>query len=100
MHFHELGPANADRAAELTHRTTQFNTSGERWNAGQLKTEVSAGRLIAVLAEVEDRYGSYGIVGLMLLRRESPEASPQPELDLARVGAGTGATSFHQASRA
>jgi FkbH-like protein len=68
VRFYELSPENADRAAELTYRTTQFNTSGEHWNAGQLKAEVSAGRLIAVLAEVEDRYGSYGIVGLMLLR--------------------------------
>jgi Kef-type K+ transport system membrane component KefB len=47
-------------------------------------------------------------LGLVLLRRQQSEpvgrrelpSAITPELDLARVGAGAGATSFHQASRA
>jgi FkbH-like protein len=67
VEFRAIDATTAVRASELTYRTTQFNTSGVRWTAGQIVAAAARGELLGITCEVEDRYGSYGLVGLMLL---------------------------------
>jgi FkbH-like protein len=51
------------RVEELFQRTTQFNTTGRKFSAGELAALAAApdARLFAV--EVSDRIGDYGLVG-------------------------------------
>jgi amino acid adenylation domain-containing protein/FkbH-like protein/non-ribosomal peptide synthase protein (TIGR01720 family) len=59
-------PLSADlvRAAQLTQRTNQFNTTGIRRNVGELANQLETGARQAFLVHVSDRFGDYGAVGL------------------------------------
>lgn len=60
------GQADYSRAAELTQRTSQLNATGASYTEGDLRACVERGdRLIA--CDLEDRYGSYGTIGILLL---------------------------------
>jgi FkbH-like protein len=52
------------RAAQLTQRTNQFNTTGVRRTESELHTLLLSGKREALLAQVRDRFGDYGEVGL------------------------------------
>jgi FkbH-like protein len=52
------------RAAQLTQRTNQMNFSGVRRAEGELKAAMDAG-LECLTADLTDRFGSYGTVGVM-----------------------------------
>jgi FkbH-like protein len=60
----EIGqPADAaslNRIRELFERTTQFNTTGRRFSAGELAGAADEGRLFC--ARARDRFGDYGLV--------------------------------------
>lgn len=60
-----LAAPELDRAAQLTQRTTQFNLSGVRRTAGEIAALADRGTECLVV-DVRDRFGTYGIVGLML----------------------------------
>ena len=53
------GPA-LERIGELFERTTQFNTTGRRFSAGELAQAGAEGRLFC--ARARDRFGDYGLV--------------------------------------
>jgi amino acid adenylation domain-containing protein/FkbH-like protein len=58
------------RVAQLTQRTNQFNLSGRRRDEAEV-SELAAQDDHAVLAvEVEDRFGAYGLTGVVIARRE------------------------------
>ena len=57
-------PADYDRAAQLTQRTNQFNTSGVRRTATELSSLLESGERQALLVRARDRFGDYGEVGL------------------------------------
>jgi amino acid adenylation domain-containing protein/FkbH-like protein/non-ribosomal peptide synthase protein (TIGR01720 family) len=59
-----LSPADYERAAQLTQRTNQFNSSGVRRTASELSTLVEAGERRTLLVRARDRFGDYGEVGL------------------------------------
>lgn len=58
------------RAAQLTQRTNQMNVAPRRWTEGELKGALDAGGLNAFTVTVSDRFGSYGLVGLLLYQLE------------------------------
>jgi FkbH-like protein len=56
------------RAAQLTQRTNQMNSAPRRFTEGELRAALDAGDLNAFTVTVSDRFGSYGLVGLLLYR--------------------------------
>lgn len=57
-------PADHDRAAQLSQRTTQFNTSGVRRTSSELAALLQSGERSALQVRARDRFGDYGEVGL------------------------------------
>jgi len=55
--------ANFARIAELFQRTTQFNTTGRRFAAGELAALVSDPEAYVFSLHVADRFGDHGLVG-------------------------------------
>lgn len=82
--FAPITPESLARAAQLTQRTNQMNTSLVRYGEADLKAELFSNRakrppspsrepshLEAFTVTVSDRFGSYGLVGLVTFRVES-----------------------------
>jgi FkbH-like protein len=66
------GPADLERASQMTLRTNQFNLSTVRRTAAELGVLLESGALEGRVVGVRDRFGDYGIVGLVLFEaRES-----------------------------
>ncbi|RKP54146.1 amino acid adenylation domain-containing protein [Cohnella endophytica] len=59
-----------ERAAELTQRTNQFNLSTIRRTESELRQLLSHSDYRCLIVEVRDRFGDYGIVGLVILKRK------------------------------
>ena len=59
-----------DRAVQLTLRTNQFNLNGIRKNAAEITTLMQQPNTINWFVEVQDRFGEYGIAGLVLAKNE------------------------------
>ena len=53
------------RVAELIQRTTQFNTTGRTFSAGELARHAAAGAVFVAYAK--DRFGDYGLVAAAVL---------------------------------
>ena len=66
-----IGPASMPRAAQLTQRTNQMNFSTVRRNEPELAQLVDSNTLEGRVVYVKDRFGDYGLVGLLLLRYTS-----------------------------
>ncbi|GAA3440214.1 HAD-IIIC family phosphatase [Kutzneria kofuensis] len=62
--------ADLDRAAELTERTNQLNTTGTTYSVEELAALGARTDREVLIAELTDRFGDYGRVGLAVLRRE------------------------------
>jgi len=59
-------PAQYERAAQLTQRTNQFNTSGVRRTTAAFGSLIQSGEKQALLVGARDRFGDYGDVGLAI----------------------------------
>lgn len=72
------------RAEELTVRTNQLNTTGVTYSVDDLRELIASPNHQVVVAELSDRYGSYGAIGLVLLSLNSQftEAKPDWCIDL------------------
>jgi len=57
------------RSAQLTQRTNQMNLSTVRRSELELGQLIASGVLEGRVVHVQDRFGDYGLVGLLLLRR-------------------------------
>jgi thioester reductase-like protein/FkbH-like protein len=55
------------RAAQLTQRTNQFNTTTQRRSENELQKLCELTNTKAWLVQVDDRFGQYGMVGLMIV---------------------------------
>lgn len=64
-----MQPSQLPRVAELIGRTNQFNLSGHRRTASELEAFRNAGETQILVVHVEDRFGDYGLVGAVLLKR-------------------------------
>jgi len=68
--IHPARESDLRRAEELTVRTNQLNTSGQTYSYEELDAfRRSAGHLL-LIAGLEDRYGAYGKIGLVLIARQ------------------------------
>ncbi|MGL5060845.1 MAG: HAD-IIIC family phosphatase, partial [Microcoleus sp.] len=65
----EISPMQPDRlarVAQLTQRTNQFNLTTIRRSEAEIQQLCNLGRLECHVVEVKDRFGDYGLVGLVL----------------------------------
>jgi FkbH-like protein len=60
------------RATELTHRTNQFNMTGVKMSEAEFRERVLRGHGMSLGVRVRDRFGDYGLVGLV-------NADPAPD---------------------
>lgn len=72
LNLHPLLLENLERVHELTQRTNQMNFSGSRYERNTLKRVLRSAHLDTYVLEVEDRFGSYGIVGFSIVDRRVP----------------------------
>ena len=63
---------NLNRVHELTQRTNQMNFSGNRYQKSVLEEILGKPYLETYVLEVEDRFGSYGIVGFCIVDTRIP----------------------------
>lgn len=63
------GPDDLLRAEELTVRTHQLNTTGYTYTFEELDALRRSERHLVLLARLEDRFGSYGTIGLALVEK-------------------------------
>jgi FkbH-like protein len=61
-----MTPGQLPRVAQLTQRTNQMNTSGNRRSEGEIREMLEAGRAECLTVHVTDRFGSYGLAGVIL----------------------------------
>lgn len=61
--------ADLERAEELTERTNQLNTTGTTFSAQELSALLTDPNVDVLMAELTDRFGDYGRIGLVLLRQ-------------------------------
>ena len=71
IQFHDLDASHLTRVAQLTQRTTQFNTSARMRSESELQRSLEQGELQGLVAHMRDRFGDYGVVGAVLFRPES-----------------------------
>ena len=69
-----LTESTMPRSAQLTQRTNQMNLSTVRRTEAELRQLIESQALEGRVVHVEDRFGDYGLVGLLLLRT-APSAS-------------------------
>ena len=65
-----ISPAKEEdlrRAEELTIRTNQLNTTGKTYSYDELQKFVSSQKHKLLICEMNDKYGSYGKIGLALI---------------------------------
>ncbi|MEO6228748.1 MAG: amino acid adenylation domain-containing protein [Ferruginibacter sp.] len=70
VHILPLNSDNMERAVQLTLRTNQFNLNGIRKTADDLATVMNEKNTVSWIIEVNDRFGEYGIVGLVMAKEE------------------------------
>lgn len=58
------------RAEELTLRTNQLNTTGITYSAEQLRDLIASEHHQVIVAELDDKYGAYGAIGLLLISQQ------------------------------
>jgi len=67
----ELQPQNIDRVSQLTQRTNQFNFTTLRRSEGEIQALCRAGKSECLVVMVSDRFGDYGLVGVIIFRAGS-----------------------------
>jgi FkbH-like protein len=65
-----MSPSDVSRVSQLTYRTSQFNTTGAPRSEAQILEACREGNLECLVVRVQDRFGSYGLVGVMMFRAE------------------------------
>lgn len=68
-----LGPEHVQRVRELMYRTTQFNTTGMKLSASELRASIESGRLDGRIFKVRDKFGDYGLVGVAVYSIQDEE---------------------------
>ncbi len=69
----EICPVSAaqfDRVSQLTQRTNQFNFTSQRYTIAEVEQAISDG-VSCYTVEVSDRFGDYGLVGVLMARAEN-----------------------------
>lgn len=63
--------AQLTRVAQLTQRTNQFNITTIRRSVTEIRSLLIDGAMSCLVVEVSDRFGDYGLVGVILFASES-----------------------------
>jgi FkbH-like protein len=63
--------ADIPRVSQLTKRTNQFNATTIRRSEGEIQQLLESGQLDCLTVKVKDRFGDYGLVGVMLFGIQS-----------------------------
>ena len=71
IHISQMTPEQVERVAQLTQRTNQFNVSTIRRTEGEVAHLSRAGELEFSVVEVRDRFGDYGLVGVMAFKTQA-----------------------------
>ena len=66
--------ADLQRAEELTQRTNQLNTTGYTYDYAELNAFRHSPHHLLLVAGLEDRFGTYGKIGLALVEKTSAQA--------------------------
>ena len=66
-----MQPHQLSRVAQLTQRTNQFNLSGQRRDEAAMARLAAEADLSVWAVEVEDRFGAYGLTGVIIARRDA-----------------------------
>jgi amino acid adenylation domain-containing protein/FkbH-like protein/thioester reductase-like protein len=66
-----MTPQHLDRVAELIQRTNQFNLTTIRRTSTEIDALCASGEMRCLVVHVKDRFGDYGLVGALLIRRDS-----------------------------
>ena len=69
--FHPIAENEWARGAQLTQRTNQFNASVVRRSVEEIQNFAQQPQHFALTVKVTDRFGDYGLVGLLLAKIES-----------------------------
>ena len=69
VEFQPLAAERLGRVAQLTQRTNQFNSTTLRRSESEIHTLLAAGSHTCYTAEVSDRFGEYGLVGVLIVER-------------------------------
>jgi FkbH-like protein len=72
LNIHPMTEVNLPRVHELTQRTNQMNFSGNRYEKSMLQQILDDPHLDTYVLEVEDRFGSYGVVGFSVVDDREP----------------------------
>jgi FkbH-like protein len=59
------------RAEELTVRTHQLNSTGVTYSYEQLKDLIESNDHEVLIVQLDDKYGTYGKIGLVLIKKET-----------------------------
>ena len=65
------GEGDLQRAAELTQRTNQLNTTGYSFSRDELQSFLNSEEHLLLMAKLKDKYGDYGRIGLMIVEKET-----------------------------
>jgi FkbH-like protein len=63
-----MEPAQLARVAQLTQRTNQMNASCVRRTEAEIQALLASGRAECLTVDVKDRFGTYGLTGVMIFR--------------------------------
>lgn len=62
-----------ERILELTERTHQLNSTGRTFSRSEIETLRTSENHLVLIAKLEDRYGSYGRIGLAVIEKTDAE---------------------------
>ncbi|MBC7828704.1 MAG: amino acid adenylation domain-containing protein [Chitinophagaceae bacterium] len=68
VNIRSLEEKDLERAVQLTLRTNQFNLNGVRKSPEEIAKSIAQQNTVNWIIEVKDRFGDYGIAGLLLAR--------------------------------
>ena len=88
--------ADLQRIEELTVRTNQLNATGYTYSYHELRVFLDSPRHLLLVTELEDRFGSYGKIGVALVERDDAAWTIKLLLMSCRVmSRGVGTVLFH-----
>lgn len=67
LRIHRATEQDLRRAEELTVRTNQLNTTGYSYSFDELKALIHSEEHLLLMADLKDKYGDYGKIGLALI---------------------------------
>ncbi|MDR1732055.1 MAG: HAD-IIIC family phosphatase [Synergistaceae bacterium] len=75
LDLHRLRENEVPRAAQLTQKTNQFNLTSKRYSEADLEGMLRDESVRVWMAGLKDRFGDYGRICLVIVRRDSPESA-------------------------